>query len=393
VYLPRHLSVCLAWVGSCVGFCVLLSGCATSRPPDAFLNGLREHPRESALVGGVPPYSDSTPQAEYGSLASVGRFWKKAASPSSAERWYRAHSAGIDPAERPLRYAVDLNLWAFVSRGSSETLKARLKCGVPVIVALQSDVLDVSTRQFPMVIGYDDREQWFLCHEGKAQPSLVAYGDFDKAWRACDYWMLTLCPPEKPCWKLDGSELASRAAFYESTMKHEQAAHDAEAAVAAGVGDSTLQVTLGNSYRALGRTEKAEAAYRLAVSADSHNARAYNNLAYLLAENKQSLGEAVALARQALMLDPTSPLVNDTLGFALYQEANYTEAADVLERARARSRDLPVASQVEIGMHLVWAQVKSGQLHLARQVIQDLQRLDPQMKIPEDLRPLLGPPR
>ncbi|MFH0954375.1 MAG: tetratricopeptide repeat protein [Verrucomicrobiota bacterium] len=371
--------------------CFLLSGCATSRPPDAFLKALKEHPEETALVRGVPPYSSAKPRAEFGPLSSVLRFWKRTASPSSLERWYAEHAAGTDPLHRPALCALDHGLWALASSGSPAKLKARLRCGIPVIALLQTNALDPSTRRYPVVIGYDDRGGQILCHTGAARPVLVPWADFLRAWRVYDHWMLVICPPEAPCWHLDGNERVSRGRFYEATRQPAEALGDYEAALKLESSDAGLRVRLGNVYRALGRDGDAERAYRLAIAEDPHNAKAYNNLAYLLAEQARALDEAVALARQALILEPTSPLATDTLGFALYQQGKYGEAADVLERARARARDLPADTQIDIGLHLVRAQVRSGQEHLARQVLSDLARRHRRLVVPADLRPLLKP--
>ena len=136
-------------------------------------------------------------------------------------------------------------------------------------------------------------------------------------------------------------------------------------------------------------TEKAEVAYRDAISLDDHNGRAYNNLAYLLAEHSTSLDEAVSLARQAMRLEPTNPLAIDTLGFALYQQGKYKEASDILARARARARWSSAGTQIEIGLHLAWAHVKAGNPHFAKEMLADILKIDPKAKIPPDLRKLL----
>lgn len=72
-------------------------------------------------------------------------------------------------------------------------------------------------------------------------------------------------------------------------------------------------VKLGIAYQELKRWDEAEAAYRAAIKNDVQAVHAYNNLAWLLAERKIKLDEALKLAQNATLLTPKDPNVFDTL--------------------------------------------------------------------------------
>ena len=367
---------------------LFLTGCAAPKSYRTFSEAARQHPGQSAVIRGVPSFSDTTAHADFAPLAAVLQFWDQPVSAGHVERWYADHSTALSAEDRPVLYAWERGLWAYGQHGSAETLKARLRAGIPIIVILQPRALDETTRRFAVIIGYDDVEEKILYHAGGREPVAASYADFSAAWRTTFNWMLTVCPPEKITWTPDPAELAGRGQFNEVNGRIEEAVSDYEAAIAAGMQKSSLLVRLGNGYRSLGNAEKAEEAYRKAIALDDHNGRAYNNLAYLLAERSESLDEAVSLARQAMLLEPANPMAIDTLGFALFQQGRYQEACDVLERARARARSSSLSAQTEIGLHLVRAHVKAGNPHLAREVLADVLKRNPKASIPPDLRKL-----
>ncbi len=367
---------------------LFLAGCAAPKSYRTFSETARRHPEQSAVIRGVPSFSDTTAHADFAPLAAVLQFWNQPVSADRMERWYADRLTALSAEDRPVLYAWERGFWAYGQPGSAETLKARLRAGIPVIVILQPRALDETTRHFAVVIGYNDAEETILYHAGERVPVAASFADFSSAWRTAFNWMLTVCPPEKMTWTPDPVELTVRGQFHEVNGRMKEAVSDYEAALAAGMQKSSLLVRLGNGYRSLGHAEKAEAAYREAIALDDHNGRAYNNLAYLLAERAESLDEAVSLARQAMLLEPANPMVIDTLGFALFQQGRYPEACDVLERARARARSSSLSAQTEIGLRLARAHVKAGNPHLAREVLADVLKRNPKASLPPDLREL-----
>ena len=107
---------------------------------------------------------------------------------------------------------------------------------------------------------------------------------------------------------------------------------------------------LGNAEAALGRRTEAEHAYRQALMLDPHNRDALNNLAWLLLEEGQRLGEAEELATRAVeAAGPDQHLVLDTLGRVLRARGRCGEAIEVFTRAIAAA---PPASPEGSWLHL-----------------------------------------
>ena len=366
-----------------------LVGCVAPRQVRDFTETARRHPDHAVVIDGVPAFSATKPHADFATLAAVLQYWKQSVSASDVEQWHADHSVGLASEDRLVRCAWEHGLWAFGQRGSPNTLKTRLRVGIPVIVMLQGGARDEATRRFAVVIGDDELKKLILYRVGGQQPVVATHAEFFNAWRAACDWMLTICPPDRISWTPNPAEIAARGQFNEANGRIEKAIADYEAAIASGMRRSGLLVRLGNCYRSRKNTEKAEVAYRNAISLDDHNGRAYNNLAYLLAEHSKSLDEAVSLARQAMRLEPTNPLAIDTLGFALYQQGKYKEASDILVRARARARWSSASTQIEIGLHLAWAHVKAGNPHLAKEMLADILKIDPIVQIPPELQKLL----
>jgi tetratricopeptide (TPR) repeat protein len=90
--------------------------------------------------------------------------------------------------------------------------------------------------------------------------------------------------------------------------------------------------------RALERMEKfaeAEAAYREGLKVGPNDPRLANNLAYLLANRRLRLDEALSLARQAVERDPKRATYHDTLGVVLQLRGDEAGARQAFERGLA----------------------------------------------------------
>jgi Tfp pilus assembly protein PilF len=136
------------------------------------------------------------------------------------------------------------------------------------------------------------------------------------------------------------------------------------------------QLFFARLEEASGNAAAAAEHYRKALSLDSGNAPALNNLAYLLANNRQP-DEGLKYAQQAKQLAPDSPAVDDTLGWVYYQKGMYSSAVTQLRSAVSRE---PTARRQ---YHLAMACLKAGDEKQGRQALQAALRADP--KLPEAL--------
>ncbi len=287
--------------------------------------------------------------------------------------------------------AESKGLWTFASYGSLDQLKERVAHGVPVIVALQGN-RDYRGKRWPVVVvGFDEQTKRILCHTGVGKPVVYEYAEFDRKWRPLRRWMLVACPAEQPDWSLSVMELCTRAKFRFAKGDIEAAIADYRAAIKLQPGESAIHNALGNMFGKLGRLQDAERCYRDAVTANPDDSKARNNLAYFLADHGRNLDEAMDLAVHATRVEPTNPLTLDTLGYIYLQKGQAEEAADTLEQAHAYALQLTPGQRAEIAIRLVRAQIESGQIQRAREVVGDLMLLGPDVAVPSEFRALMSP--
>ena len=98
-----------------------------------------------------------------------------------------------------------------------------------------------------------------------------------------------------------------------------------------------LYSSLGDVYNALDMHAESDVAYEEAISLDSTNAYALNNYAYYLALRKQKLSLAAEMSKKSNELEPDSPSYQDTYAWVLFQQGEYAEALEWIEKAIAHS--------------------------------------------------------
>jgi tetratricopeptide (TPR) repeat protein len=86
-----------------------------------------------------------------------------------------------------------------------------------------------------------------------------------------------------------------------------------------------------------------ELVYRRIILIDPKNPWAHNNLSYLYCQNHVELKEALREARIANHLEKDNPYLLDTLGWALYKNKMFEEAARVLKKVLTLDNSLPDA--------------------------------------------------
>jgi tetratricopeptide (TPR) repeat protein len=97
--------------------------------------------------------------------------------------------------------------------------------------------------------------------------------------------------------------------------------------------DETLTMRMANVYEAAGRLDEAEKQLRRLMADDPLNADAMNSLGYMFADRGLRLPEAVELAQRAVKIEPANPSFLDTLGWALFKQGRFDEAAEPLGKA------------------------------------------------------------
>lgn len=108
--------------------------------------------------------------------------------------------------------------------------------------------------------------------------------------------------------------LLDRGDLYAAKNQPDRALADYSEAVRRAPKQAMAHFRLGMFHQGQHRSAEAVVAYRAAIAADPRFAPAYNNLAWLAAEGKSNLVEALGWAKRAVELQPGVPDFVDTLG-------------------------------------------------------------------------------
>jgi len=181
---------------------------------------------------------------------------------------------------------------------------------------------------------------------------------------------------------LVGADLAL-AELDTSDGKRDEARTRLLAVVASYPGSLPGQLLLAQLEADDGNVAAAIERYRKALNLDARNARALNNLAYLLLDGKQP-DEALKYAQQAKQLDPDNAAVDDTLGWTYYQKGIYSLAVTHLQSAV--SREVSARRQY----HLAMACLKAGDASQGRRALETALKLDPKLPEAQEARQLFA---
>jgi len=129
--------------------------------------------------------------------------------------------------------------------------------------------------------------------------------------------------------------------IYLETGRPPQAISELQAFLTKNTSHVEALTDLGLVYDRIQDYSNASEIYKKILSIVPESAGALNNLAYIYAERLDDPDKAVELAAKARALQPLNPAVADTLGWALYRNADYREAETVLRGAAAKLKDNP----------------------------------------------------
>jgi tetratricopeptide (TPR) repeat protein len=152
--------------------------------------------------------------------------------------------------------------------------------------------------------------------------------------------------------------------------KWEAARDDLTRVLAKEPANATALGWLGDIEAINGESKAAIEHYRKAVDVNPNDARALNNLAFLVSEEMKQHEQALKYAERAVELAPDNPEYADTLGWVLYQKGLYDTAIRHLKRAAAANQNaLP-------HYHLAMAYAKAGQAENAQSTLRAALKLN-----------------
>lgn len=178
--------------------------------------------------------------------------------------------------------------------GSIESLRAHLAGGQPVIVL----VPDRGNR-FHYVVAVGATDEHVVVHDPSWGPSRpIAVADFDRAWRAADYWSLVILPPE------NGVTRSSEPATAVETPARGRTACD----------DTLDRAVAEIRTQGLERADALLNAVRVTCPLDAGPVRELSGVRF--AQHRWQ--DAASLARDALALAPHDAYALDVLGSSLF---------------------------------------------------------------------------
>lgn len=366
---------------------LILSGCATRAPSPDFHRAVRDLAEDGHYLREVPFYPVSDTEEHAAVLGMVIDYWHPPGFLARLRPRWRAHRVNMIQPDGALEaYLLERNLWGYWGAGHLDDLQERLRAETPVLVTLQERPLDRTTLTLALVAGYDDPDERVVLYGLDDEPVQMSYDDFLRRWRYAYSRLVTVAPPERVRWTLSAPERVSRGRYYMALAQYDDAATDFDAALEMEPGEARHYVELADAFLLRDRYDKAEPLYRAALALDDLDARALNNLAYLLLHAGGDLREAEQLARRATALEPDNPRLLDTLGMILHRMGDYRQAARILERARTRAMQMDGETQATIALHLVQVYHDDDLWHLARQTLADALTHQPDVDVPEELR-------
>ncbi|MGB6250441.1 MAG: tetratricopeptide repeat protein, partial [Terriglobales bacterium] len=131
--------------------------------------------------------------------------------------------------------------------------------------------------------------------------------------------------------------------------------------------------------------DHAKEQYQKALDVEPENPLASNNLAYGMLQQGGNVDVAFAMAQTARRQMPDNPNSADTLGWAFYHKHVYGSAITLFKEAVKKEPDNAL-----FNYHLGLAYAKNGQVALARQQLDRLERMKPNSQDVDELRRALA---
>ena len=140
----------------------------------------------------------------------------------------------------------------------------------------------------------------------------------------------------------------------------------------------------GMIYQKNRQTTEAQKAYLEAIKIEPDVPVAYNNLAWMAAERKVNLEEALKWAKKAVELVPDVPQYRDTLGWVYRARGDYDKAISTLEKA-----SMLRPQQAEVLYHLGIVYSEKGKKKEAKESLRKALELEKNFEGSDDARKLL----
>ncbi len=176
-----------------------------------------------------------------------------------------------------------------------------IAAGHPVIILQNLGLSWLPVWHYAVVIGYDAPEQDVILRSGTTKRKVMSYYLFQKTWARSDYWGLMVLEPNQMPVLAKENDYLDAVVGLEKANQYQAAVTGYQTALVHWPNSLNSLMGLGYSYYKLGDLKGAESAFRDATELHSQSAPAFNNLAYVLLEQRR-LKEALAAAKKAVAL-------------------------------------------------------------------------------------------
>ena len=183
----------------------------------------------------------------------------------------------------------------------AEPLMTEISAGHPVIVLVNLAFSWYPKWHYAVVIGYDQEEEELILHSGLTDGEVISFWTFNNIWKRGDYWGLLVLPPNRLPELAEEGKWVAAVAGLEKAGQWEAAATGYATALERWSQSFVAWMGLGNSKYNLKELDASAEAFYRAAQLQPENGLAYNNLAYVLAEQGQ-LQEALTAAQRAVDL-------------------------------------------------------------------------------------------
>jgi tetratricopeptide (TPR) repeat protein len=175
--------------------------------------------------------------------------------------------------------------------------------------------------------------------------------------------------------------LLMMARFYVRDKRYDQAIEQYQKALKLNPSSADVHFLLAAVYTLKDDTENAIKSYEAGLKIRPDAAVAANDLAYLYAQRKTRLDDALRLAEKANRAAKEShPAVLDTVGFVHYQREDYDKALKYLTLARDKMQQAKMPPNPTILYHLAMAYEKKGSRKEATEILEEALKVGAQVK-------------
>lgn len=182
-----------------------------------------------------------------------------------------------------------------------ESVLKEIATGNVVVVMQNLGLSWAPSWHYAVVIGYDLDEELIWLRSGRFKRFEMSLSAFQRTWARSKYWAFTALPPGKLPASVESDDVAKALIAYEKNASTSSTKIAYQAAVKRWPNNLVLLIGLGNSAYLEGDLPSAANAFQQAVEADPTSAAAYNNLANVLLEQKDTI-QAEVVAEKGLAL-------------------------------------------------------------------------------------------